>query len=417
MTTGSTKVPRLSTSKMVGGPAVSLASQGVGLAQLGFLLVRAGANSATDAYFYLFSMGITPTVILIGSVMYPLLINRQRMSQRGLVRVRWVTPLLCIVFVAVGALWLEHGDRLGWPLVPLVLVSAANAVAQSFVWFKAMCAQAAGDTRWISGVALPANLVATAIVLLPWRSAEVTVTAMVSGLVAGNLACLVVMTRLGIGDVVFSGAPTTAEHPRSGTAWFFGRASVGYVGGLLMQSTAVLLPAASLTILSLAMKLVASVSATFVNAILPAYVHQNTDSTTAARRFLRMLTLAVGTTSIVGLVIVLGVRRDLLLPALALALWLLSSSTAAVAQRVSFRFLPPDTSRWTIGGVAVVVALALLSTRAPGFNLTVLLSSYAALDAVAALLLLWLLKDRAMSVLATLMLAGSMAIWVTSLIA
>jgi hypothetical protein len=412
----STEGRGLPISNLVGGPAVSLASQGVGLAQVGLLILRAGANSATDAYFYLFNMAMLPTLILISSVMYPMLINEQKMSQRGLRRVRWITPFLGTIFVGVGALWLDRSGRLGPALVPLVFVSAANAVVQALVWFKAVCAQAAGGARWISGVALPANFVATVALLVPWGSAVATVTAMVGALVVGNVALLVVMTLRGIGDVVLACASATEEPPRSGGVWFFSRASVGYVGGLLMQSTAVLLPPASLTILSLATKVVASVSASFVNAILPALVHQDTNSNVPVRRFLRMFMLVVGAVSVVGLVVVVGVRRDLLLPALALAIWLLSTSSAAVAQRLSFRFLRPSASGWSIGGLFVVVACALLSARAPGFNLTVLLSSYAAMDAVSALLLLWLLKDRAMSALTALMLAGSAAIWVSSLI-
>lgn len=401
----------------MGGPAVSLVSQAVGLVQLGLLFVQAGANTATDAYFYLFNMSILPTLILINAVMYPLLINDQKMSQRGLVRVRWVTPALGIAFVAAGALWLDRSGRLGPALVPLVFVNAANAVAQALVWFKAVCAQAAGGTRWIAGVALPANMVAVAVLLLPWGSAAATVTAMVSALVLGNLTLVVIMMRMGVGDVVLADARTTGKHSTSGTVWFFSRASVGYVGLTLMQSTAVLLPAASLTILSLATKVVGSVSTTFVNARLPALVHQNTESTTAARGFLRNLTLMVGTTSAGGLMIVVCFRRDLLVPALALAAWLLASSSAAVAQRLSFRFLPPNASGITIGGVVVVEACALLSAGTPGFDLNLLLSSYAAIDAVTAVLLLWLLKDRAMSAVMAIVLAGLTAIWAASLLA
>jgi len=198
--------------------------------------------------------------------------------------------------------------------------------------------------------------------------------------------------------------------------WFFGKASVSYVGMALMQSTAVLLPAASLTILSLATKVVESVTTTFVDAILPAIVHQNTQSKTAARRFLRILAPAVGTSSAAGVVIVVCIRADLLLPALALAAWLLASSLAHVAQRLSFRFLLPKASGITMGGVSAVVACALLSASFPGFDLNVILSSYAATDAVCAMLLFWMLKDRAMSALGAIILAALCAIWAASLV-
>ena len=408
-------ITNLSSSNVVRGPALSLASQGVGLAQIALLLVPSGANEATDAYFYLFNMALFPTLIMINAVMYPLLINEQRMSQHGLARVRWVTPALGIVFVIVGALWLDRCGRLGPALVPLVGVSAANAIAQPLVWFKAVCAQAAGDTRWIGGIALPANLTAVTFLLLPWSTAGAAVIAMVSGLVVGNLALLVVMTRRGIGDAVFEGAPTTVQRSFSGTVWFFGRGSVSYIGMALMQSTAALLPAASLTILSLATKLVESLTSTFILAILPAIVHQNTQSKAAARQFLRILASAVGAGSVVGVIVVIAVRRDLLIPAVALSLWLLAASLAAVAQRLSFRFLRPSASGITMGGVSAVVACALLSASAPGFDLNVLLSSYAATDAISAMLMLWMLKDRTMSTLGATVLLALSAIWVGSL--
>ena len=47
---------------------------------------------------------------------------------------------------------------------------------------------------------------------------------------------------------------------------------IGFVAQTVMQSLAVLLPAASLTMLNLANKLVGSISATFVNATMPLLV-------------------------------------------------------------------------------------------------------------------------------------------------
>ena len=55
--------------------------------------------------------------------------------------------------------------------------------------------------------------------------------------------------------------------------------------------------------------------------------------------------------------------------------------------------------------IIIVVALAILSSTAPGFALTVLLCAYAALDGASAMLLLWPLRDRVMS----LVLAGALA--------
>ena len=395
-------------------PVASIASQAVGLAQIGLLLLRAGANEATDAYFYLFNLGMLAITGIIAGVVYPSLLSTERLSRADLRRIRNAVPVLSLLMVAGGAGWLAVNQRLGSGLYALAALSGVNAVIQGRLWFRAVAAEAGGQAVWIAGVALPANVLAVAALAPPWQDPQVAVTAMVGGLLAGNVALLLVMVRMRIGDDVLDSSPAVGS--RVGSAWFFGTASFGFVAQTVMQSLAVLLPAASITVLNLANKLVASISATFVNASMPLLVHGSTDSPAMARRFLRVVVLveAVGGVALVAVAAV--VRPDLLLPAIVVAIWLVGSGAAAVAMRMSFRFLPPhEVAKRQMAVVAVVVPAALLSAWSDRFSLTILLCAYAAIDVVVALLLVGPLKDRRMG---TPLAAGTLAvaaIWAASL--
>src|SRR5882724_9178578 len=94
-------------------PAISLGSQIIGLGQLVLIILRAGTNAATDAYFYLFNLGMVPISCIVVGMMYPALLNKTGISRRGLGHIRWVTPLLSVAFVAGGSLWLGSRGRLG----------------------------------------------------------------------------------------------------------------------------------------------------------------------------------------------------------------------------------------------------------------------------------------------------------------
>jgi hypothetical protein len=377
-------------------PAVSAASQAIGLVQLVLILARAGTNNATDAYFYLFNLGLVPINCIVVGLMYPSLLNEFRLSRAGLRTIRWVTPLCGALFVCGGAAWLAWRDRLTEGLLALVILTGANAVVQAGVWFRAVAAEAGGNALWIAGIALPPNLLAVAALAYPWTEPATAMTTMMAGLLGGNLALAVFMHRRAVGDDIVASAD---EHGAgSGSLWFLALSSSSYVGQTVLQSLAVLLPASGITLLNVAYKLVGSVSATFVNATMPSLVHRDTESRSAARRFLRLVaaTVTAGGLGLVGAVRVL--RPELVLPALVVATWLLCSTASAVAARMSFRFLRPGASGRTIAVVVAVVALTALTSYGPGFSLTVLLCAYAALDGGSAMLLLWPLRDRLMSV-------------------
>lgn len=380
------------------------------MAQLALLLFRVGANEATDTYFYLFNLGMVPITGIITGVMYPSLLNEVRLSHRDLSAIRWLTPVCCVVIAGAGVAWLAWNDRFGAELAPLAVLTITNTIAQSRLWYRAVAAEAGGDPTWIAGIALVPNTFATLALLFPWPSAAVAVSAMVTGLVLGNIGILGWMMRHDVGDVVLRRPIRSAS--RRGSVWFFSMASVEFIGQTVLQSLAVLLPASSITLLNVAYKVVGSVSATFVNASMPLLVHADTDSPRLAGRFLRFVTVAVAAGAILTTIGFELVRPEYLIPVTVVAAWLVTSSASAVAHRMSFRFLTPTTaSTRTMTVIAVVVGAAALSTRAPGFDLTVLLCAYAAMDGASATLLLWPLKDRVMSIVLGTLLLAIVCVW------
>lgn len=396
------------------GPALSLASQLIGLAQLAVLLLAFGATNATDGYFYVFNLGLLPVQILTVGVMYPLLLNNERISKRAAGRVRWATTVLAVVMVAIGAAIFTASGRLTDDLWLIFLLSAANAAVQSRVWFRAVLVEAEGDVRWISSVALPANVLATLVLLLPWGGSESAVIGMLAALAAGNLGLLVVMRQKKVGDKALNALQESASG-RSGL-WFFSKSAVGYGGLMVLQSLAVFLPPSALTLLSLAIKIVGSASATFVNAVMPALVHQSTESAQGGKRFLRIMAVVLASCGAVFVFLVGTFFPDYLVPAVILALWLVASASAAASQRMAFRFLRANASRMAMAAVIVVVVLATFSTNSPGFQLVTLLSAYAAVDACTGFLLLVALRDRLMAFVSGTTLLLVALIWGTSLI-
>ena len=411
-------IRRILSNRFLRGPFFSLGSQVVGLAQLALLLFRAGANEATDAYFYLFNIGMLPIQIVLVGVMYPLLLNQERFTQTALLRIRLLTPFLSIVLMAAGAWWLQSSGRLGTELVPLALASTVNAFVQARLWYRAVTAEAGGDPRWIAGVALPANVLGALALLVPWGSPTVAVTAMVSALIIGNTALLIYAAFKRVGDHVFNDAPRLKlrNSADTGMYWFLSKSAVAYVGLTVLQSLAILLPPSSLTILNVAVKLVGSISATLVNAVMPVLVHQNSDSQDGSRRFLRFLILAVTGGAVLLVAGVGAIESTWVVPAICVSLWALASSVSSVSQRVAFRFLPPNASRITLVVVPAVVALALLSTLAPGFQIVVLLCAYGSLDSFTAAVLLLSLRDRTAAGTMLAACAGFMTIWALALL-
>lgn len=396
-------------------PVLSLASQASGLLQLGALLWRHGPSNATDAYFYLFNLGNLPTQILIVGVLYPMLLNQDRVTRRGALRFGRLVPVAALLAVAAGSGWLSIQGRVSLDIAPILILAAVNAVIQARLWFLAVFAEADGRPHWMAAIALPANVLATLVMLLPWPSSTATVTAMFVALAIANGGFLVVMARVKVGIHVLDGLPAVPGRKHSAHYWFLSKSFVGYGGLMIVQSLALVLPPSTLTLLTLPMKIVGSVAATFVNAVMPLLVHQNTESPTEARRFLSILTVILGS---LGLVIL--VAGGLFLPehfvqVLVVALWLLAAAAASVAQRMMFRFLPPSASRITLAVVPMIVAAVAVSVQSDGFGLIALLCAYALVDAASGFLILVALRARVMSCVTGLITLSLAAIWVASL--
>lgn len=397
-------------------PVLSLASQVSGLLQLGALLWRFGPSNATDAYFYLFNLGNLPIQILLVGVLYPMLLNDDRVTKQGARRFAVWVPLATTLSVAGGCIWLSVQGRSSLDFVAIFILAYVNAVVQARLWYLAVAAEAEGNPRWMAAVALPANALATLIMLLPWPSSTATVTAMLAALVSANSAYLLIMVRQKVGQTVLSSLPVTPARRHSAHWWFLAKSSVGYGGLIVVQSLALVLPPSTLTLLTLPTKIVGSVAATFVNAVMPILVHQSTESPTSARRFLRLLGLLLGGAGAFGVLGIYLAVPPYLTQAIVVALWLIASASASVAQRLMFRFLPPSSSRITIIVVPIIVLGVAFSVSFEGFGLIALLSAYALVDAATSFLILIALRDKLMATVSGLISAALAAIWIASLI-
>ncbi len=398
-------VSRQVVARVIRGPVASAASQAAGLLQVVLLLLQGGATNATDTYFYLFAIGLTPTQILIVGVMYPLLLNGDSLTRRGLMRIRITTPLLAATSVLVAYAWLAVNRDTGGALHIVAAVMSVNAVLQALLYYRASAAEAGGEALWISGIALPANLAACLSLTWPWASSTVATTAMVSALTVGNVACLWFLTRRRIGQHVLDAVTTSGASTR-GSTWFFAKSAVGYLSHVVLSSVAVTLPASGVTLLSLANRLVGAVATTLTNAVMPSLVHRSTEAPTAARRFLRVLIACLTALGVAATVTTGMLAAEHVVAAAVVARWVAASSAAAVAQRTSFRFLPARAAGTTMVAVLIIVAGTAAISGTPGFDVVVLLCAYAALDASTAGLLLWRLKDRSAGIVALLALVA-----------
>ena len=353
-----------------------------------------------------------PITCIIVGVMYPSLLNERRMTRRGLIRIRRITPLLSLLFVAAGSLWLLANDRLSGQLVGVAIACAVNSMVQARLWFRAVATEAGRKRNLDCRGRASRQYVAVTVLLFPWNTPAIVMTAMTCGLVVGNAGLLIFMALRRIGDSVLDSAPDHTE-TRGASLWFLSLASIAFLGQTLLQSFAVLLPASSITLLNIGYKIVGSVSATFVNAIMPMIVHQGTDSSRSARRFLRIVVVAVAAAGTV----------------LVVAVWIVRPPACPVR---GDRHLAYRIGRRRSGGTYVISlsrapcvgshdrrgdrhsCTGRIFFGLPGFNLTVILCAYAAMDAAAAMLLLWPLKDRLMSVVLGGAIVCLCAIWVSN---
>ena len=398
-----------------GAPLLSMASQIIGLMQLLLLVFRTGASNATDSYLYLFNMGMLPIQVLIVGIMYPRLLNNARITAVGVRRIGVLAPIVSVMLVVAGSAWIALQGRWDAGILLIASLCAVNAAIQAVAWFHAVSAEAGGNPIWTAAVALPANLLATLVLVLPWADTQSATVAMLIALVVGNAVLVVLMRAKRVGhDVRTAKFEPQVIETSGGTGWFFSKAAAGYVGQALLQTVAVTLPPASVTILNFAVKIVGAVSATMVNAVMPRLVHQTTETPSASRRFLNLLLLTLASFGLIAVGVIAIWWPAYMVPAIAVLLWVLAAAAAAVAQRMAFRFLKPNASAVSIVVIVVIVVIALILSGNPGFPLVFLICCYVGLDGATAAILLFALRARVQSFAMFAVLAAASAIGVTS---
>ncbi|MGR6971716.1 hypothetical protein ACU639_19390 [Streptomyces cynarae] len=387
----------------------------MGAIQLAAVLWRSeGGSNATDTYFYLFSLGLLPSQILTVGVMYPLMINRQAsIGRKAAQRLARLVPVLAILVTAVGVVWLASAGRVSDDLIAILALSAVNSALQSLIWSRGVAAESTGEPQWFAAGALPANALAVVAFVLPWGNETLALTAMLAALVVGNLGYLMLMVRRRVGSDAFSRLPAVSTGSQA-PWWYLARAGTGYGGQAVLSSLAVILPPSDLTVLAVVTKLVGSVASTFMNAVLPALVHAETDSPGEARRFMRLTGAALLVLGLSGVVATAFLPGNQPLLSVTVATWLLAATTAAAAQRVAFRFLSASSSIVTLVVLPVVVLASIAVATEGHLNLTNLLAAQALVDAATGAFLLAALGDKAMTIGARTATAVLVAIWIAS---
>jgi hypothetical protein len=379
-------------------PSVAAVSQFVGLVQIVLLTRDGGAGHGSDAYFFLFSMALLPIQILLAGLFYPLLLNQTGTKPQTLRRLKVFTPVACVITVIVGALWLWHLGQLTSALYGLVTLCALNGFVSAILWYHCLELTADGEALWLAGVALPANLVACLVIANAWSPSTARATIMVGGLLIGNIALFIFLWATGRTRTV-----TRLEHvvaaPSASHAggWFLAKSVTGYASQDMLEALALLLPAASLTILNIINRIVGSVSTAVVSSVLPKLVNRTSTSHKGAATFARWLAVILALPFCIVAAATLFIHLPYEEYVLTTLAWLLASGLNVSAQRMAYRFLTPSASVLSIASTIIVIGLVAIVSTTAWFSLKVLFVGAIALDAFPAAFLLWTLSERAIS--------------------
>jgi hypothetical protein len=292
-----------------------------------------------------------------------------------------------------GTVLLIVSDRLPPNAAPMVALLVANGVITTSLWFTTLWLAAQGRATWFAGVALPANAVACVMLAMPWTTLSVRVIAMLVGLTLGN-ALLWLYFRIRRLGPRQEQLPIGSGSARATVTWFFAKSATGHVGLNAIQALALVLPASSITILSILTKVVGSISTTAINALMPTLVNANQSSQEPALRFLWRTSVPLSMFLVVVSTIAL-VKTNVSVAYVAIGLgWLAAINANAVAQRLAYRFLPPSASRVSI--LVMLVVLASLGTMAAfdALSLPLLVIGFVTIEAATAITLLWVLNVR-----------------------
>jgi hypothetical protein len=381
---------------LLAAPVVSITSQGIGLLQIVLLTRAGGAGVATDAYFFLFNIALLPIQVLLVGVYYPTLLNGGDAHGRMVNWLRLGVPVVSMACVGGGALWLRHVGKLPSELFPLAWLLAWNGLLSALLWFRCLTLAAEGHAAWLSGVALPANIVAALVIVDPWGTPAHRASAMVAGLVFGNAMLFAYMIVKRVGEAA-SIAPSSLSTASGGAGWFFAKSTTGYASGNVIQALAALLPATAVTVVSVMTRIVGSISATGVNAIMPRIIHRNSDSIDSASSFMRLVALILGGPFLLGVLVASLATFDNRIYVVLTVAWLFAASMNAIAQRMTYRFLSPSASIMSIASAMVIVGALCAVSGTPWFGLQILLAGSIALEAIPAICLSVTLSEYAVA--------------------
>jgi hypothetical protein len=386
-------------------PVLSIGSQGLGVVQLALLLSQGGATASADAYFYLLTLGVTPTLVLTVGVLYPSLLNSRTLDDG---RARWTRLLsfgLSVTSVAFGTLWVHANRPETAYLAPIAIGLAANAAVQSQSYYFAVCADAIGRPKWTACLALPANALACIVLIPRWPSSGMATAVMVSALVAGNTAFLLGArksdVRLSLNATDSGTASARSRYPY----WFLIRAVSGNLAQVVVGSLAVALAASAVTIINVVGKVVGSLGVTITGALLTKMIHRTSAGRDQALSFVRWTTTAVvlAATPLV-LIGTVAAEQNVLLVLVSIT-WLAASPAATVASRLSYRHLPPRASIRTVGATWSILAWTVALFACGAGSSTILVASLGLLDALVAGVLFAAMRMRKHALL-----AGGMAL-------
>jgi hypothetical protein len=390
-------------------PAVATLSQFIGLVQIVLLTRSGGAGRGSDAYFFLYSMAFLPTQILLAGLLYPLLLSQTGAAPQTLQRLKALTPWSCVLMVMLGVFWLWHLGHLTPQLYALAILSALNGFVAAKLWYHCLELTADGEVIWLAGIALPANLLACVSIGYAWTPSSLRATVMVGGLLIGNIALFAYLRATGRTKSAPRSAHSAAAAsaaPRS-SGWFLAKSITGYASQDALEALALLLPAASLTILNILNRIVGSISTAMVSSILPKLVNRDSATQTDAANFARWFAvlLAVPFCLVAATTLIVSIPyQEYVLTTLA---WLLVSGMNVSAQRMAYRFLAPSASVLSIVSAAAVVVFVIAASLTPWFSLKILFVSAIALDALPATFLLWTLSERVIGLVTFLVFVAS----------
>lgn len=365
-------------------------SQAAGLLQYVLLVAATGANSHTDAFFFINAWVLFPSQVILFGWLYPRWLRARiglHLSDRNWI---YLSALLSLFFgfgAAAILVVFRGNDNSAWLYAGLL---GLNGIVQSFTTAAALYISSSGHAEWLASVSLFASLIACFALLMAALFDLDKTMFMCAGLIAGNgiFLLLLIMRREQL-RVLISSSPISEHHPilgRSDSAWFLTKSAAGYGAALVLQTAAAALPLSSLTVLGLISKVVSGFGSILTNALLPRFVHRNSTNDYSASAYLWVV--ATGSLMIAFPVSYIAAQFNPAWSSYSLTglAWAVSASLNAVSQRVASKFLPARIALSSIVVSFALPAVFLLGSVVSPLGLSDVLRAYVLLDLVAGIL-------------------------------